>query len=117
MERRADHLLRAVVDHVAQRVQAPGFRLRERGTTPTRRWVEFTAPGLMRYRRERQFRVYHAPDEQYVGAHLQDAGRQGPPRLAMLWSYDPDSTSPTDPHVLPYRVGDWADTIIRRWPA
>jgi hypothetical protein len=116
MERRADHLLRAVVDQVARVVDALGFRLRERGTTPTRRWVAFTAPPLLRYRGERHLRVYHAPDEQSVGAHLQETGRRGPARRAMLWSYDPESTSPTDPHVVPYRVRDWAGNVIRGWP-
>jgi hypothetical protein len=116
MERRADHLLRAVVDQVARQVATPGFQLRERGTTSTSRGVEFTAPPLMRYRGERRLRVYYAPDEQYIGAYLQEAGRRGPLRRAMLWSYDPGSTSPTDPQVLPHRVGDWADSIIRCWP-
>ncbi len=116
MERRHDWLLRTVVDQLAQRLRAPGFRLSQRGTTALRRWVEFTGPRLAHDRGERQLRVYHAPDYQYVAAHLREAGSSGPPRRAMLWSYDPDSTSPTDPEVLPFRVADWADTIVRRWP-
>jgi hypothetical protein len=109
MERRQDLLLRAIVEQVSRTSLTPPFQLTGRWTTDETRWVRLGRAHPTRGRHE--LVLYHAADQQYVGAQLREAGLVGRQRAARLdaelWSYRPNAAQPTWAEVLPAVVSTW----------
>ncbi len=113
MERRQDALFREVVAQVSRTESAAELSIVARKSTGDTRRVVFRGSGPLRWAADQELALFHAADDQYVGARLRQTGHKPYHRTQLateLWSYCPDAPRYTPRAALPQAVAAWVQT-------